>query len=101
MKSGRTLVNLAQELERQLATKRDLVVPSSLLQCRTDEGGELKMIVDARHGDGEYGVTDLARRQLADKLKIPFAYFERMRTEQPGLLDRNVNTWLQPTVSAG
>ena len=37
----------------------------------------------------------LARRQLADKLKIPHAYFERMREEQPVLLDRNVNTWLQ------
>ena len=95
MKSGRSVVNLAQELERQLATKRDLVVPSSLLQCRTDEGGDLKLIVDARQGDGEYGVSNLARRQLADKLKIPFAYFERMRTEQPALLDRNVNTWLQ------
>jgi len=44
---------------------------------------------------GEYGITSLARRQLADKLKIPLAYFERMRTEQPPLLDRNVNTWLQ------
>lgn len=95
MKSGRSLVNLAQELERQLATKRDLVLPSSLLQCRTDEGGELKMIVDARDGDGEYGITNLARRQLAEKLKIPFTYFERMRTEQPALLDHNVNTWLQ------
>jgi hypothetical protein len=96
MKSGCSMVSLAQELERQLATKQDLIVPSSLLQCHTDEGGELKMIVDTKRGDGgEYGVTDLARRQLAEKLKIPFAYFERMRTEQPGLLDRNVNTWLQ------
>jgi uncharacterized protein DUF932 len=95
MKSGRTLVNLAQELERQLATKRDLLVPSSLLQCHTDEGGSLKMIIDARDADEAYGVTDLARRQLAEKLKIPFTYFERMRTEQPALLDRNVNTWLQ------
>ena len=95
MKSGRTLIDLAQELERQLATKRDLVLPSSLLQCHTDEGGSLKMIVDARQGDGVYGITNLARRQLADKLKIPFIYFERMRTEQPALLDRNVNTWLQ------
>src|SRR5688572_20572805 len=95
MKSGRSLVNLAQELERQLATKRDLVLPSSLLQCHTEEGGSLKMIVDARQGEGVYGVTDLARRQLADKLKIPFAYFERMRMEQPALLDRNINTWLQ------
>jgi hypothetical protein len=62
MKSGRSLVNLAQELERQLATKRDLVVPSSLLQCRTQEGGELKLVVDASEAQGEYGVTDLARR---------------------------------------
>jgi hypothetical protein len=30
MKSGRTLVDLAQELERQIATKQDLVLPSSL-----------------------------------------------------------------------
>jgi hypothetical protein len=95
MKSGRSLVDLAHELERQISSKRDLVVPSSFLQCRTNEGGDLKLIVDSRQGDGEYGVTGLARRQLADKLKIPFAYFERMRTEQPQLLDRNVNTWLQ------
>ena len=94
MKSGRTIVELANELERQLGSKRDLVLPGSLLQCRTEEGGELKMIIDARQGDSEYGVTDLARRQLADKLKIPFTYFERMRTEQPALLDRNINTWL-------
>ena len=94
MKSGRTIVELAKELERQLGSKRDLVLPGSFLQCKTEEDGELKMIVDARQDDGEYGVTDLARRQLADKLKIPFTYFERMRTEQPALLDRNINTWL-------
>ena len=44
---------------------------------------------------GENGITDLARRQLAERLKIPFPYFERMRAEQPDLLDRNVNTWLR------
>ena len=95
MKSGRSLVNLAQELERQLATKQDLVVPTSLLRCHTDEAGSCRMMIDAKDGAGEYGITNLARRQLAEKLKIPFTYFERMRTEQPVLLDRNVNTWLQ------
>jgi hypothetical protein len=94
MKHGRSLVNLAQELERQLATKQDLVVPSSLLRFETDEAGGCRIRIDGSSGVGEYGVTDLARRQLADKLKIPFAYFERMRAEQPELLDRNVNTWL-------
>ena len=95
MKSGRSLVNLAQELERQLATKQDLVLPTSLLRCQTDEVGSCRMMIDANHGGGEYGITNLARRQLAEKLKIPFAYFERMLTEQPALLDRHVNTWIQ------
>ena len=48
-----------------------------------------------KNGIGEYGITNLARHQLAEKLNIPYAYFERMRAEQPELLDRNVNTWLQ------
>ena len=95
MKNGRTLVSLAQELERQIGSKQDLVVPSSLMQCSTDAGGHLKMAIEGRGDGGAFGVTNLARRQLAEKLKIPFTYFERMRTEQPGLLDRNVNTWLQ------
>ena len=95
MKSGRSLVSLAQELERQLETKHDMVVPSSLMRCHTDEGGSCKMMIEATDGVERYGITNLARRQLAEKLKIPFAYFERMRAEQPALLDRNVNTWLQ------
>lgn len=95
MKSGRSLVDLAHELERQLATKQDLVVPSSLLRCHTDEAGHCRMTIDANDSVGDYGMTDLARRQLADKLKIPFAYFERMRADQPALLDGNVNTWLR------
>ena len=68
MKSGRSLVELAQELEHQIATKQDLVVPSSLLQCRTDQGGNLKMIVEARsgvgNGDREYGTRLVCRNGL-------------------------------------
>ena len=95
MKNGRSLIDLAQELERQLTSKRDMIVPSSMMRCNTDEGGTCKMIIDETGGVGKYDITALARHQLADKLKIPFAYFERMRTEQPGLLDRNINTWLE------
>ena len=99
MKSGRSLTDLALELKRQLATKRDLVLPTSLMRSSTDESGTLRLIVDSSSHTGfsgaEYGVTNLARRQLAEKLKIPFAYFERMRQSQPDLLDHNVNTWLQ------
>ena len=95
MRSGRSLVSLAQELERQLASKKDLVVPSSLLRHDTDDTGNTRIVIEEGGVPARYGVTPLARKQLADKLKSPYAYFERMRGEQPVLLDRNVNTWLQ------
>lgn len=95
MKYGRSLVNLAQELERQLASKRDMIVPSPMMRCHTDDHGGCQLVIEESNGAGQYDITSLARRQLAEKLKIPFAYFERMREEQPGLLDQNINTWLQ------
>lgn len=95
MKYGRSLVHLAQELERQLARKHDMIVPSPMMRCQTDGPGHCTLVIEDSNGAGQYDVTKLARRQLADKLKIPFAYFERMREEQPALLDQNVNTWLQ------
>ena len=95
MKNGRSLIDLAHELERQLPTKKDLLVPSSLMRYQTDEHGNCSVAVDGADGTSTFGITDLARRQLAEKLRIPYAYFERMRSEQPTLLDENVNAWLQ------
>ena len=95
MKSGRSLISLAQELERQLHSKKDLVVSSALLRHDTDDQGQSRLVIEEKTGPAQYGITPLARRQLADKLKIPYPYFERMRQNQPILLDRNVNTWLQ------
>lgn len=95
MKNGRSLIDLAVELQRQLATKKDMIVPSSLMHHQTRDNGSCMLVIDESDGSQRYDVTELARRQLAEKLKIPYAYFERMRIDQPGLLDRNVNTWLQ------
>ncbi|MFY9327180.1 MAG: DUF932 domain-containing protein [Georgfuchsia sp.] len=95
MKNGRSLISLATELERQLHSKKDLIVPSTLVRHVTDDLGDTRLVIEEEGNPVRYGVTPLARRQLADKLKIPYAYFERMREDQPALLDRNVNTWLQ------
>lgn len=94
MKNGRTLVQLAEELQRQLASKRDMIVPTLLMNHQTEDG-ETSIAINAPDGVQSYRTTELFRRQLADKLKIPFSYFERMRATQPELLDRNVNTWLR------
>jgi hypothetical protein len=94
MKTGRSIVHLAHELTRQLQAKRDMVVPSRLMCHDTDAHGTSKLTVETPDGPLQLGTTDLARRQLAEKLGIPYSYFERMRSHHPELLDRNVNTWL-------
>lgn len=94
MKQGRTLIGLAEELERQLSTKVDMIVPTPLMHHVTDTSGATALLIEAPDGSKRFTATESCRRQLADRLKIPFAYFERMRTDQPELLDRNVNTWL-------
>lgn len=94
MKSGRSLVELARELDRQVGTKKDLLVPLPRTRHSTAQDGECALEIQEPDGMQRYGITALARRQLAERLKIPYAYFERMRTEQPELLDRNVNVWL-------
>lgn len=94
MKYGRSLIDLANELERQLATKVDMIVPTQLMHHQTIAGGGTSVTIEAPEGPKSFPTTEGFRRQIADKLKIPFAYFERMRMDQPTLLDRNVDTWL-------
>lgn len=94
MKYGRSLVDLATELERQLATKQDMIVPTPLMHHVTSESGSSVLNIETGDGVRTFRTTENCRRQLADRLKIPYAYFERMRAEQPSLLDRNIDTWL-------
>jgi hypothetical protein len=97
MKSGLSLQNLAVEIDRVRRTKCDYLIPSSALSMRTlpdRSGNRPTMAFDAPAGLQQLGLTEVARRQLADKLRIPFTYFKRMQVEQPTLLDANVNTWL-------
>ncbi|MRV70560.1 DUF932 domain-containing protein [Duganella sp. FT92W] len=94
MKTGRTLPSLAAELQRQHDSKLDLMVSSSLMSCETDSAGVCALTIDAPDELQSYRISEIAQRQISDKLKIPWAYFERMRDEQPALLDRNINTWL-------
>lgn len=95
MKSGRNLRDLAIELRRQLELKLDLLAPSKLMLCETSNDGSSALMLNVDGDHRSYGISDIALHQIAEKLKIPFGYFDRMRREQPALLDNNVNTWLQ------
>lgn len=95
MKSGTTLASLAEELYRQIGSKKDMIVPSPLMSFSSTPDSGNVLAIEEGNGRVPYRLTELARRQLAEKLRIPFSYFERMREEQPDLLDHTVNTWLQ------
>jgi hypothetical protein len=85
MKTGKSLTQLAQELERIRESAKDYVVPTA--QLAMDESGKLRM--------GErteaLGLTNWSASQLATYTDIPKNYFDRIRAENPALLSRNVN----------
>jgi hypothetical protein len=85
MKSGRSLIDLAQELQRQSEAKRDFLAPTTTLVLNPDQKLELnaESFTIAKHAHG----------QIAQRLGIPDRYYSKMLAEKPDLLATNVNTW--------
>lgn len=99
MKTGKTLQELAIELDRQVGSKRDFVVESGAMHM--DVIGDRPELRIGTADDYEaFGLNDIAHRQVGQHLKIPAPYYDRMKQESPSLLARNVNHWLavQPDV---
>lgn len=100
MKTGKTLQELAAELDRQSNAKADFVVDSRRLQFITsgaaDERGrsELDLIELGDDGAG-FVVNDWAHGQIADRLGIPKRYYDRLRFDHASILDANVNGLFQ------
>ena len=95
MKSELTLVQLAQELERQQQAKKDYLAAETALEARTvaDDGGAPTVVLDIEQV-GEHTLTDHAHRQLGTHLRIPRRYYVTMLQEAPELLCANINHWL-------
>lgn len=93
MKHGRTLQELALELERQASVKRDFVVGTQSMDV-TDTV-DLFRLLPSDEPEMAFGMTDLFHRQMGEALGIPAKYYKKMREEYPSLLARNVNAWLQ------
>ena len=53
-----------------------MIVPTGLMHHETAADGSTRIRVETPDGMKTYPTTELFRRQVADKLKIPFAYFE-------------------------
>ncbi len=90
MKQGKTLSQLAQELERIQSTKRDFIVPTSKLQM--NDQGNVEFTNGERH---EFSINNWSGGQLAAYADIPKQYFDRIKEQNPALLAQNVNHGLK------
>ncbi|MBU1082549.1 MAG: DUF932 domain-containing protein [Spirochaetes bacterium] len=91
MKIGRNLVELAEELNRQVNAKKDYLADTRNL-AMSDSGDFLHM---EHNGGLDLSVTNLCHSQIATRLGIPQKYYDRMRHEDSELLASNVNRWFQ------
>lgn len=74
MKTGKSLTELAREIERQAAAKADYAAPAASLELRTNGHSELRV------GElGPFEVQPLAHRQLSSYLNIPAQHYDYLR----------------------
>ena len=95
MKQGiKSIEELYQNLEEQRENRKDIIADTRSLVVNSTDG---ITTLSVSTGDDilSYSVSDVSHRQIAERLNIPFKYYERMRADYPELLDKNVNGWLQ------
>jgi len=94
MKHGQSLQELAAELERQVESRKDYAPKQGALAMETMAFGEYDVPALAGLNGRTMPLTNHAHGQVAANLGIPKTYYDRMATEAPGLLCKNVNVWL-------
>lgn len=93
MKVGKSLVELATEVQRQAEAKRDFIASTKDMRIVPQPIG-VKLELGGESGELlEVGGT--AHDQIAAQADIPRAYYQRMLVEKPSLLAKNVNTWFE------
>lgn len=81
------LVGLVAKLEEQKSAKYDIVVPADHVIYKAGN-------ISVDGVEGIFKASDIAHDNMSDKLEIPRAYYRKMRSEYPELLETNVNSWL-------
>jgi hypothetical protein len=97
MKNGKTLSELAQEIERQNLTKRDFVVDTRAIEVKANTENTA---VSLALGNDDFGINQVGHRQIGTHTNIPAIYYDRMLTKNPALLAENVNTWMRQEPSS-
>jgi hypothetical protein len=92
MQKGKTLVELAKELERLQESKRDFIAHTGKLEVVVDSNNKLR--VAGLTGGTPFPIRRTANVQFAQRNGIPQRYFDRMVEDAPELAAANLNHWL-------
>ena len=85
-----SMPDLIQAINQQERLKRDHLIESNQLSVTTRDNITY-LNLPGKFGES-YVLNDTARAQLATRLEIPYRYSEKLRMEEPRLLDQNLNT---------
>lgn len=91
MKTGKSLTELAMEIERQMDAKKDFIAPTAKLTAHAAHGA-VKLQIGADPAM-VFPVNQLALRQIGEHTGIPAKYVDVMVREAPELLAVNINHW--------
>jgi len=92
MKQGRSIIELAKELERQRMARKDFIADTRNLEVYTKDG-MTQLALGLNDTTETFIINELAHNQIAARLQIPQRYYSKMREEYPSLLDDNINSW--------
>lgn len=90
LRRGKSLIELATELQRVQNVAKDFLVPTSKLAMTSE--GELGFQNGSTH---TFKLNNWSSGQLASYTDIPKGYFDRIKAEDPKLFAKNVNHGLQ------
>ena len=113
MKSGKSIIELAQQIQDIKDNSRDFIVPTAKLSMTIETDREevvrqaglppeqksnkiFKPVLEFKNGDDErFALNSHSSRQLATYTGIPQAYYDKIQDENPNLLASNVNHGLR------
>jgi len=95
MKTGKSLTELAQEIERRAESKQDFIAPVHKLSASVETVDALPQVVMNLQGQEAFPIAPYAHGQMAGYLEIPKKYYDRMLSDAPQILVDSINRWFQ------
>lgn len=103
MKTGKSLMELAQALTHVKETAKDYIVPTEMLRAEVEERllpfqeqPSKRLVLAFKNGEEKkMGLNAWSRSQLSSYTDIPKVYFDRISEENPELAAKNINHGLE------